>query len=461
MPATKSAPASARAASVFIAAVCLALWLALTLLVTKGGFPTPYLDEFRFWRIYAGAKEGVLDFRDFFELHNGAHLYAVLKLWFWTVVHLGLDWRISMHVQVLFIVATAGMAMKYGTGAHPTRFSLLMGLTAALALSSARQYDNLYWAMQVSAAAMLLSSMLSFYHVARLHETQKIKHATLAFLFATLALLSSGGGAVTLPISTAAIFLASKNRRLKLIALSAGCVVLAAYASLVARHPVMQLFILKLGVGGISDNSFLEAAKKLAIYFPQFFSNALHSFSLRADDTASLCSGTAVLALSAYTLFSSYRKGRCILPCLLICFALASCAAVATTRIALSAPTESRYYPFAAALLAGNALALRRPENLWQKTVALLLAALTAASFLYNYGVQFKEAPQHKQNAREAHMHLCAGKDKNNHQSLAWIADSPTDLAYADLETIRRIFCREKDVQQIQAPGNGRAAPAP
>ncbi|MBR6975287.1 MAG: hypothetical protein IKH84_00095, partial [Ottowia sp.] len=134
----------------------------------------------------------------------------------------------------------------------------------------------------------------------------------------------------------------------------------------------------------------------------------------------------------------------------LICFSLASCCAIAFVRINLSDPAASRYYPIAATMLAGNALAFRHPEKPWHKIVAILLAALTTASFVYNYGVQFKEAPQHKQRSRAVRLYMCSGKDKNKPWELAWIAQSPGDRAYSDLNTMRRIFCREKDMCQIQ-----------
>ena len=434
--APQSKPACRRAPLIFIAAVSLAIWLALTLLLTKGAFPTPYLDEFHFWRLYADAKAGVLDISDVFALHNRTHLYALLKLWFWGVVHWDIDWRASMHVQVFFIALMAYMVLKYGMGARPTLFSMLMGLTAALALASARQHGNLYWAMQVSAAAMLLASMLSFYYVERLHETQKTKHAALAIFFAAVALLSSGGGIVTFAISIAAVFLASAHWRLKLASLSIGAAALGAW--LRAMWPFS--FTLEYGVGGVSAHNVLPSLQTLAIYFPQFFSNALYSASPRADDAASLATGCGVLAFSAYTLYARPRSKAGLFPRLLIWYALASCAAVACARLHLADPATSRYYPFAAALLAGNALALRQPENRLQKTAALLLAALTATAFFTSYAAQLKAAPHNKQWARSAHVHLCSAAPPSGHPTLAWMPDG-----YTNLDEMRRIFCREKD----------------
>lgn len=438
MLATKSTPIPARAATIFIVAACLAIWLTLEILVTRGGFPAPHLDEFHFWRLYVGAKEGVLDFSEVFKLHNRTHLYALLKLWFWIVVHLDFDWRVSMHIQVFFIAVMAGMALKYGIGTHPTRFSCLMGLTAALALASARQHENLYWAMQISAAVMLLTSILSFYCVERLHTTQKTAYAVLAIVCAALALLSGGGGIVTFALSIAAVFIVSRTTRVKLAALALGAATLGTWFLLMPPFT----FTLEYGVGSVSTSNALPSLKKFVLYFPQFFSNALYAASPRADDTASLITGCGVLALTAYTFCFSPRNGGGVFPRLLMCFALTSCAAIAFARMNLADPAASRYYPFAATLLAGNALALRRPENRPQKTAALLLAACVVASFLHSYGWLAKTAPHHKQWARAAHVHLCSAAPPSGHPALAWM---PED--YTNFEEMRRIFCRKKDMR--------------
>jgi len=419
----------ANAARAFALFASILIALSLILLVARGSFPTPFSDEFYFFRIYSDAKSGNFRLNEILSPHFG-HIYILLKSWLWLVVHYDIDWRASMYIQVIFIALTVSFILKYILNIESKNKKLPAILSIAFALGSARQAENLYWAIQISAATMLFSSIVAFYFVARHSETQRNKFSVLAFVFSLLALLSNGGGIATFLLTACAIFATSKKIYIKIICALTG----ALFAAGILAYMLPSK--------GASLGASLISIKNIFIYFLAFFSNSLFSFSQRGDDIYSLLTGAAVSALTIYTLTSSWRqKDRNIFPYLLILFSVASCILISYARLkgGIWQPNASRYYPFAAIILVGNALILSNANNKVQQYSAVILFALISISFSQAYFMEWKISPYRYIYSKNAHFSLCSG----NNKGLAFHGD----LQYTDTTTLKDIFCTQQDIR--------------
>jgi hypothetical protein len=401
--------------------------LSLILLVARGSFPTPFSDEFDFYRIYSDAKSGNIRLSEILSPHNG-HIYILLKLWLWLVVHYDIDWRASMYIQVVFVALTVAFISKYILESKNKK--LLAILSVAFALGSARQAENLYWAIQISAAAMLFSSIVAFYFVARYSETQRNKFAVLAFVFSLVAFLSNGGGIATFLLTAFTIFATSKKIYIKTICALTGVLFVAGILAYV------------LPSSAASVGASLISIKSIFIYCLAFFSNSLFSFSQRGDDIYSLLTGAAVLALTIYTITSSWRqRSGNIFPYLLILFSVASCILISYARLksGIWQPNASRYYPFAASILVGNALILSDTNNKVRQYSAVILFALIFISFSQAYFMEWKISPYRYIYSKNAHFSLCRGDNKG----LAFDGN----LQYTDTTILKDIFCTQQDIR--------------
>ena len=401
----------------------------LVFLLARGAFPTPFSDEFYFHQIYLDAKNGNIDLNKIFEPHFG-HIYVLLKSWLWLVIHYDIDWRVSMYIQTAFVALAVAFVSKYSLFRDSKNINFLIALSVAFVLGSARQAENLYWAIQISAAAMILSSIMAFYFVERLSATQKNIYAGLAFVFASTALLSNGGGLVTFLITATAVFAISRRFYIKAICIVIGGLFVAGILSYMLPS--------KEAAVGAS----LVSAKNIFYYFLAFFANSLFSFSERGDDVYSLTTGAAVLILTTYTVISSWRqKEKNVFPYLLIFFSVASCVLIAYARLkgGIWQPNASRYYPFAAMILVGNMLVLGNEKGKSQKYIALVSFALISISFVQSYFIEWKISPHRYIYSKNAHFNLCSG----NNKGLAFHGD----LRYTNTTTLKDIFCTGQDLR--------------
>lgn len=402
----------------------------LLVLLQLGAYPTPFSDEFYFHTLYQNASQGELKIQDIFEPHFG-HIYVLLKCWLWLVVYYGIDWRASMYVQVVFIAIIAGLLSRIAAARISSSFNKIAVIAVTCIVCSARQAENLYWAIQLSAAAMFFFTIAAFYFVDRFNKTKEIKYASLAFLFALLALLSNGGGIASFFIVVAVLWLSAAEKfGLKLILFFIG---LIAFLGLGCLHAAGS----EVGAG-VS----LLSVKTLLIYVLAFFSNALFSFSERGDDFPSLSLGGIVLSLTIFLVASSWRdKQKHLFPYLLILFSILSCVIIACVRLkgGIFQPNASRYYPFASAVLVGDLLLLCRMEET-NKTFRVLFVSLSfmiVLSYLFSYFGEVKISPHRYINSRNSHVNLCDGRDVG----LAFGGD----LRYTNTNVLRGIFCSDID----------------
>ncbi len=392
-------------------------------LLFRGAFPTPFSDEFYFYEIYLKARQGDFDLQTMVQPHFG-HVYVLLKSWFWAVVHYQLDWRVSMYAQAAFMVLTMAMVAHYSLVKTSSKIRLLLAVSAALALGSARQWENLYWALQISAASMFFFTIAAFYWVDRYAESQDGMQAILASICGLMALLSNGGGLASFVITMAALVVVCRKNSLRLIF----AVIEIVFVALV--------FMYMLPSGGGAVGASLMSPGNFITYVLAFFANALFSFSERGDDVYSLCLGAAVLGCTAYTIKISWNsRYEKVFAYLLIGFSLASCLMIAYARLKGGhwQPNASRYYTFALPLLLGNLLILGSSRSRVDLRLSLGLAGLIIASFAQSYLVEWKTSPHRFAYSKEAHSNLCRGSSSG----LAF----HDGLETTNIQVLQDVFC--------------------
>jgi hypothetical protein len=424
---TRLGGAQLRAITLIVAGLTFA---SLAMLLVRGAFPTPFSDEFYFFRLYLDAKGGSLDFKEVIQPHFG-HIYVLLKSWFWLVVHYQIDWRVSMYVQAALVAAAVAFLANYAGNRMMPKAGLLVILAIALALASARQAENLYWAIQVSAAAMLMFTILAFYWIEKYMTSQATAHAAVALAFALLALLSNGGGLVSFSIAIAAIIVYTRRNWLRISYALMALVFLAGMLSLFKTQ-------------GPPDQSLLNLSSVFS-YFLAFFANALYSFSMRGDDAYSLAIGTAILMCTAFAIKEFLRdQKRYLFPALLMAFSLASCLLIAYARLkgGIWQPNASRYYPFAAMILVGNLLIFGQSGKRSGQYLVLALFFAVSISAAKSYYAEWHTSPYRYTNFKDAHLKLCSG----SRDGLAFNGD----LNYTDTGVLKEIFCSNTELSQIE-----------
>ena len=348
-----------------------------------------------------------------------------MKSWIWLVVYSGADWRVSMYVQVAVIAATIVLVAHYITGSAAPDKRVAAVFSIALALGSARQHENLFWAMQISSAAMVLFSLLAFILVARFAETQSTRLAALAVAAGVLALLSNGGGMLSFPIVIAALTITSKKHWQRIIFIAIG-----ASALLILFHHMSYISHGEKQIGGMNALRYILA----------FFSNALTSFGgrFRGPNYSSIVLGAMIAALTVYTVIFSWKiREKLVFPYLVIAFSLALAASLVYSRGSIGLPQESRYYPFAALLLVGNILIISSSKAVLQRRLLYTLSFLIAISFTQSYFRQYRHAPRRHAHAAQAYSLICSGDIRGLQEQLFRLDPQH----HTNMEVMQAVFC--------------------
>lgn len=401
--------------------------LSLCLLIMRGSFPSPFLDEFYFHELYKSAAAGNFDLEQILTPHFG-HNYALLKSWFWLVVNLQFDWRISMFIGAAILAACAGLTAYFILRDTWSRFNVMAATAAAFAVVSARQYENLYWAMQISVAVLLLSTVLAFAAVEKFEQSQNARFAFYACGLSLIAFLCNGAGTFTLLLSLSAIWVL--QRRQRKVQAAVWCTFAAWLALLGVGHFLGQM--------SSSESDSMLTPGNLVTFVLAFFANALFSFSSRGDDIFSLAIGAAVLfsvAIIAWRAREIWREQT--LPLLLIAFGSICSVAIGVARLegGIFQPNAPRYYSFAITFVIGSLIALARinRRNPYTTFAAVFLIAGVVVSAMWAYVQEWGAAPYRHSAMESAHVNLCSGHSDG-------LAFGGT-IGASGLHTLGEVFC--------------------
>jgi len=408
----------------------------LLLIIARGSYPTPFWDEFYFTKLYSGAINGNVDISELFAAHNG-HILFVTKFWLWLVLRYSMDWRLSSYMQIPLIAFTTLFLVRAyflkcedsKKGLHASAANISTVITISLTLGSARQWENLYWSMQVGVYFMLLSSVVALFYLSIYSTSKKARDAFIANLAGVVAMGSFGSGIITFLMVTISLWIISSNALVKRIAL----LQFASFAVLLAL--AQQLGSIE---NHLARSQNLLIPSKVIQFILLFFSNSIMSHSNQGNISFSLMAGILILLLSTYCVYRSAKTKSLagdLFPLLLIGFSFLTCIAIAYSRLKNGTwqPDAPRYYPISAIMIVGDCLLLGSSRKQHDKILSKALALVVAVSFLQSYASEWMIAPYRKEYLRARHSSLCSGESIG----LAFYAEPKA----IDLDTVRRVFC--------------------
>jgi hypothetical protein len=392
----------------------------LVALVARVGVGTPFKDELLFGPLYAALARGELPpLRELIAGHHG-HPYPILKALVAATLALGLPWTWMTYAQV---VALIGCLLVLVPQLEPAdRIASRVALpTLALALLTPRQWESLYWSMQLVSALFLLASLGAFASLSAWARSCRGAWLLASLLLALVASASNGAGAATLALVCGA-GLALRRDGFSGVAVGAaaalGVGLVAASLALAPRS----------GVG----SGPLPPATALAHVASMYAHPFVDPGGWRPGG---ILAGALALALACWCTARALARWRESLFGLL-CLLLGALAILGVTLSRVSAgvfqPGAPRYLPFAAPVAIGCVVLLCR----WRHR--LLLAALlvaVAAGHGASLASEWRLAPHRRALLREAHAQLCgAGRVHPVH-------DLRVALSPGALRDLQQLFC--------------------
>jgi hypothetical protein len=391
---------------------------ALALLIRRAGVPTPFQDELVFWPLYQSLVRN--EFPPLTELiaaHNG-HPYLLLKALISVTLLGGLPWTWMMYAQVVVLVLCALVAV----GARAGRVGIMASAIVITVVLSPRQWENLYWAMQLAFPLSLLFSLVAFSAVdnyARL--TPNAQWAFVALVSGLAASVSNGAGIFALGLACVALMAVSDDLRVRaaaVLALVAG-VALFVYAQALAPRS---------GVGSASidlSRAIEHAVRMLAHQF----------LDASPGSPITLALGIAVALLIAYVVAiaaPAWRKYLFELLCIALSLLLIAGVTYSRVTAGIFQPDAPRYLPLLAPLTIGTALIL---DAIGRRALLVAMLAVVGVGYVAAVRAEWRISPHRQQNALAAHQELCVSGRVHP------IHNMRLQLRGTALSDIRTLFC--------------------
>lgn len=394
---------------------CLFLAGYLVALITRAAVDVPFKDEFLFAEIYSALADHRLPaLGEILSAHNG-HPYAALKLLIMGTLWAGLPWSWLMYGQVPLLLVGAfiahAQAKKYGNPA-------IAGLLAALVLISPRQWENLYWAMQISSAISTAAGLGAFYLAARYQEERKFAQLAGSLGLGLLASISMAAGFAAFAIVVAVLLVLRPPRRESWIVVSVGILGLGLYIA-------AMMMEYRVGVGG-SDVSSILAVKHLLL----MMSNGIAFFG-QEEKFIAFSIGCLIVLLVAHSLWLGIRMLPTAvfeLSCLAWGTGLIFAVTYSRLLMGIFQPDAPRYVPLVAPLIIGSGLILQRAGK---RCLLYTMAVALALGWLQSAESEWRITPYRRENLMRALESLCAGR----------VLDNRISLNEDEIRDVQRFFC--------------------
>lgn len=403
-------------ALVAVLTVCMAS--VLVALVYRAAFPTPFQDELVFESLYRSlAEQRWPPLPELIAAHNG-HPYLVVKALISLTLLAQLPWTWLMYAQICVLAS----CMLLVVGSRASRLGAVSIVVLAAVLLSPRQWENLYWAMQLAFPLSLLFSLAAFAaadRYARSTWDTRWAYAALASGFA--ASVSNGAGVFALGLTCVAVMMVGRPARVRsaaLVVLALG-VLLFVYAQVLAPRS---------GVGSapIEMVRALEHAVRMLAH--QFI-----DAPPRSPGTVAL--GVVTSLVVAYAVARAMETWReCLFELLCIALSLLLIAGVTYSRITagIFQPDAPRYLPLLAPLTIGTVLLL---DRFGRQGVLVGVLGLVAVGYLLALRSEWRIVLYRQQNMVAAHQELCvSGRVHPAH-------NMKDQLRGSALSDVRTLFC--------------------
>jgi hypothetical protein len=388
----------------------------LLALVMRAAFSTPFQDELLFGPLYSALAKGQLPpFSELLAAHHG-HPYLLLKLLITITLLIGLPWSWMMYAQLVILPLCAGIVLAARSSAR----SAAVALVTVSVLLSPRQWENLYWAMQIVFPLFLLTSLAAFSAVDRFCSTGKVGWAYSALATGLLASVCNGAGVFSLALTCIALMVGRRDRP-------------TSTAALITLIAGVGLFFFSQSIGprsgiGRQPLDWLLVLEHIVWMFAHQFVYG------RSESIELLALGVGALLLVLYVVKRCMLEWRdCIFEFLCIALSLIVIVGISYSRVSsgIFQPDAPRYLPLIAPLTIGTILLLARLRRAW-----LLYAVLATVSIGYAQSLlsEWKTTPYRKLYSMDAHRALCNAGPVDQMQPR---------IKGAALSDIRALFCSD------------------
>lgn len=410
---------------------CLSVILAgaafLAVLVWRAAVSTPFEDEFYFGSLYRAALSGRAPPLNAVLLPHYGHIYILLNLALWAVVYFDLPLAALIWLQIPLLAGAALVLSRFMQ--REIGASLPVRIAALLLVLSPNQWEDLYWAMEVSVALLMFFTMLALERSACFVRTGEARYATQAMICGFLAACSQGAG-----IASAVLILPLLLTRIKAAPpwVPAGIYAAALAALYVGTHALLPRSGAPLG----SADAWFALAQRLPAYWALYFGTAVFPAETFDASQLRISAGIAFVVCAAWVLWHTPRgllvlRGESFL--LTLGAVIAVTIGVARVSGGVYQPDASRYFPFVSVAWIG-VLCLTSRTTRDSRWVRHLLVAMILFGYFAGADREFHTAPYRKLNLRDNQAALCQGR----RDGLAFHGD----MRRVDLEAVRLAFCR-------------------
>jgi hypothetical protein len=395
----------------------LGMGMFLAILVNRAAVDVPFQDELAFESIYSALANRTLpSFSGLLSAHNG-HPYFLLKIIAAATLMIGMPWSALMYAQIPLLLIASGIATRKSS-IH-SKCGILAMLAIVLVLVSPRQWENLYWAMQISVALALVVGLGAFYCVNLYGNERKLGWLMLGLFLALISCLNTGMGFAAFLITILVLFILRPSR-FHLVFITITLFVgtgLYVAAAMFAEHggvgkgfPSPALFV---------KHALLMLANAVAFYDPN-------------NKFIGLAIGSAVMCLLLYCgrlAIRNYTDSVFEICCLLWGLGLVVIVTHSRVTMGIWQPDAPRYVPLVAPLIVGFSLVLQRLGKRW--ILVLLVAGLTLG-YIQSAISEWKITPYRKDHMDRSLQNLCNG-----------VIDRPDLATLSQVKDIQKVFCRQ------------------
>ncbi|HWK61405.1 MAG TPA: hypothetical protein VNT00_08295 [Eoetvoesiella sp.] len=392
----------------------------LLLLILRAAVSAPFKDELQFSSLFRSTSQGQWPpLLELISAHNG-HPYFILKsLFSFTILH-HLPWTWMMFAQVPLIFISFLIAWK---SIAPTdkNIAIITGITLALLIITPRQWENLYWSLQIAFALALVFSLYGFSQVQRYLYSLEKSHLYYALIALLLATISNGSGIIALSLACIVLFFTGPTNFSRRA--SAACLIVGVFIFSIS------LYLSSKKYAGSMHFSFYDGFSHVLI----MLSNAWLSVE---NEPTKLATGSLFLIFLVFFVNQSIRKYQEYM-FELLCIALSTILILGITISRLGAginqPDAPRYVPLVIPAAIGCVLLIARGGH---KRILFLCLAVSIFSFLSSATSEWKITPYRHNNLAEELHNLCTkGIISNADGSLYGDAESIANL--------QRVFCQQ------------------
>lgn len=416
--------------------VCVISTLLNARLVATATYSTPYADEFRMWRLLDSASSGHFNVMEVLTPHNG-HPYPIVKTIMWTVVAAGWPWSTLYWATVALYGGAGWLASRLIVESIGDKvIAYFAGVTAVLIASTCRNWENLYWGMQIAFPMWLFALLQSALLLERYRKSRSIRDALWASAAAWVGLFSFGAGIVSFCVVQFELTRisppSSAVRRGLLVSSGLG----------------VALFFLLRHNAPIPEEGYVETFDKIASeprlfaeHFLVMLGNGLVTPSVRIGLNLVMAIGAAICAATSIALLSGGFGGPVAVPVGARALMLTGLLLAALTTVVKVAgdhyqPDASRYVTLTAPIFVG---ALPLIEGLplgasVRRAISALVCLGVALISIVSYRGELRIAPYQRDRMAKGHAQLCGGSVTG--------LNRPETIDPSALSAMRRAFCR-------------------